>query len=142
MYSNIKKIMTGSITIPLDSDNEELLYFIGLLQNLIAINTQKELVWTNRKIKHKKTVEEIIKEIEDDIQDEIHSITNSNIEIQNLEIKRAELGKKHPKIIKNLNEEVKTKEVKTKEVKAKKVRNVKKKKDEIDLELEFLEEEL
>lgn len=136
--------MTGSITIPLDSDNEELLYFIGLLQNLIAINTQKELVWTNRnkQIKHKKTVEEIIKEIDDDIQDEIHSITNSNIEIQNLEIKRAELGKKHPKIIKNLNEEVKTKEVKTKEVKAKKVRNVKKKKDEIDLELEFLEEEL
>lgn len=129
--------MTGSITIPLDSDNEELLYFIGLLQNLIAINTEKELVWTNRnkQIKRKKTVEEIIKEIEDDIQDEIHSITNSNIEIQNLEIKRAELEKKHPKIIKNLNEEVKTKEVK-----AKKVRNAKKKKDEIDLE--FLEEEL
>ena len=87
--------MTASLTIGLDCDNEELQFYITLLQGLIEKNNIKEAQWKNhvRDRKKKKTIEEIIEEIEEDIGMERNNIIDSNIEIENLELKRSELEK-------------------------------------------------
>ena len=93
--SVIKIIMTATITIGLDADNKELLFYISFLQAIIDKNIKQEEAWKNRtrEKKKKKTVDEVVEEIELDIQIERHNIEDANIEIENLELKRSELEK-------------------------------------------------
>jgi len=85
----------STITVRLDGDNEELLLAVKIIQSIIDKNDAEKKQWeTERKTrKKKKTVDELIQEIEDEIRFERDTITDSNIEIENLELKRAELEK-------------------------------------------------
>lgn len=87
--------MTGTITIGLHSDNEELEFYISILQILIDKNIKQEEEWKNkvREQRKKKTVEEIIEEIQNEIKMELDNIQDANIEIENLELKRFEVEK-------------------------------------------------
>jgi hypothetical protein len=93
MFIGNKRMST--ITVRLDGDNEELILAVKIIQSIIDKNDAEKKQWeTERKTrKKKKTVDELIQEIEEDIKYEMDSITDSNIEIQNLELKRAELEK-------------------------------------------------
>jgi len=77
------------------TDIEELRDVQTLIQFQIDKLHKAEEEWKNeRKLKKKKkTVEQIIEEINEDIQYETDSIIDSNIEIQNLELKRQEVEK-------------------------------------------------
>jgi ATP phosphoribosyltransferase len=77
------------------TDVAEMKSAIIILQLLINKSEEEERLWTTQRKqkKKKKTVDELIKEIEEDIEYENHSICDSNIEIENLELKRAELEK-------------------------------------------------
>jgi len=94
-------IMTASLTIGLDCDNEELEFYISILQGLVEKNNIKEAEWKNRRReqKKKKTVEEIIEEIEEDLTTERTNIIDANVEIENLELKRSEVEKLESKIV-------------------------------------------
>jgi Ser-tRNA(Ala) deacylase AlaX len=76
-------------------DVAEMKSAIIILQLLINKSEEEERLWTTQRKqkKKKKTVDELIKEIEEDILYENNSICDSNIEIGNLELKRAELEK-------------------------------------------------
>jgi len=93
MFIGNKQMST--ITVRLDGDNEELILAVKIIQSIIDKNDAEKKQWeTERKTrKKKKTVDELIQEIEEEIKYEMDSITDSNIEIQNLELKRAELEK-------------------------------------------------
>jgi len=93
MFIGNKRMST--ITVRLDGDNEELILAVKIIQSIIDKNDTEKKQWeTERKTrKKKKTVDELIQEIEEEIKYEMDSITDSNIEIQNLELKRAELEK-------------------------------------------------
>jgi len=93
MFIGNKQMST--ITVRLDGDNEELLLAVKIIQSIIDKNDAEKKQWeTERKTRRKKkTVDELIQEIEEEIKYELDSITDSNIEIQNLELKRAELEK-------------------------------------------------
>lgn len=79
------------------TDKDEMKSAIIILQLLINKLEEEEKLWEIerklRKNKKKKTVEELIQEIEEDILYENSCIVDSNIEIQNLELKRVELEK-------------------------------------------------
>lgn len=85
--------MSASITIDLNSDNDELLFYINILQTVIDKNNKDKERWDNerRERRKKKTKEEILKEIDDELEMEKINIQDSNTEISNLELKRKEL---------------------------------------------------
>ncbi len=91
--SLINKMST--LTVRLDGDDEDLKFAIKIIQSMIDKNEAEKKQWeVERKTRRKKkTVDELIQEIEEEIKYEMDSITDSNIEIQNLELKRAELEK-------------------------------------------------
>lgn len=90
--------MTASLTIELDCDNEELQFYINILQGLVEKNNIQEAQWKNKR-KKKKTVDEIIEEIEDNLMTERTNIIDANVEIENLELKRSEVEKLESKKI-------------------------------------------
>lgn len=104
-----------TITIELsNADNEELLHVVSILNGVIESNNKKEEEWKNtRNRKKKKTVDELIQEIDEEIDMERNSIIDSNIEIENLENKRKELEKLEenptPAVIKKIVKPVKKK---------------------------------
>lgn len=120
-----------SLTIDLESDNADLLFYIGIIQSVIKQNQDKDIAWAlERKQKRKKkTVEEIITEIEEDIKMEMDNITDANIEIQNLELKRSEVEKLEPKIPVDYDALIQ---------KVKKIKIVKKKKEKVSIDTEPL----
>jgi hypothetical protein len=85
--------MTPSISIPIDSENEDLDFYIELLKYIKNHNDEKERIWKEnfKKKKKKKTLVEILQEIEDEIQEELERIDDSNIEIENLKLKKQEI---------------------------------------------------
>lgn len=85
----------STITVRLDGDDEELILAIKIIQSIVDKNEAERQKWQQeRKEKRKKkTVDELIAEIEEDIKCERDSIIDSNIEIENLELKRVELEK-------------------------------------------------
>jgi hypothetical protein len=85
----------STLTVRLDGDDEDLKFAIKIIQSMIDKNEAEKKQWeVERKTRRKKkTVDELIQEIEEEIKYEMDSITDSNIEIQNLELKRAELEK-------------------------------------------------
>lgn len=85
----------STITVRLDGDDEELILAVKIIQSIIDKNEADRIKYQQeRKEKRKKkTVDELIAEIEDEIKYERDSIVDSNIEIENLELKRAELEK-------------------------------------------------
>jgi len=93
MFIGNKRMST--ITVRLDGDNEELILAVKIIQSIIDKNDAEKEQWEIQKKQRrkKKTVDELIEEIEEDIKYEMNSITDSNIEIQNLEMKRTELEK-------------------------------------------------
>lgn len=93
MFIGNKKMST--ITVRLDGDDEELKFAIKIIQSIIDKNEADKKQWEveKKQRRKKKTVDELIQEIEEDIKCEMDTITDSNIEIQNLELKRAELEK-------------------------------------------------
>ena len=93
MFIGNKRMST--ITVRLDGDDEELILAIKIIQSIIDKNEAERIKYQQeRKEKRKKkTVDELIEEIEDEIKYERDSIIDSNIEIENLELKRAELEK-------------------------------------------------
>lgn len=120
-----------SLTIDLESDNADLLFYIGIIQSVIKQNQDKDIAWAlERKQKRKKkTVEEIITEIEEDIDMERDNITDANIEIQNLELKRSEVEKLEPKNPVDYDALIQ---------KVKKIKIVKKKKEKVSIDTEPL----
>jgi hypothetical protein len=93
MFIGNKRMST--ITVRLDGDDEELILAVKIIQSIIDKNEADKIKYQQeRKEKRKKkTVDELIEEIEDEIRFERDTITDSNIEIENLELKRAELEK-------------------------------------------------
>jgi len=93
MFIGNKRMST--ITVRLDGDNEELILAVKIIQSIIDKNDAEKEQWEIQKKQRrkKKTVDELIEEIEEDIKYEMNNITDSNIEIQNLEMKRTELEK-------------------------------------------------
>lgn len=85
----------STITVRLDGDDEELILAVKIIQSIIDKNEAERIKYQQeRKEKRKKkTVEELFEEIEDEIKYERDSIIDSNIEIENLELKRNELEK-------------------------------------------------
>jgi len=85
----------STITVRLDGDDEELILAIKIIQSIIDKNEAERQKWQQEKKERrkKKTVDELIEEIENDIKYERDSIVDSNIEIENLELKRVELEK-------------------------------------------------
>jgi len=85
----------STITVRLDGDNDELMFALKIIQSIIDKNDAEKKQWESerKQRRKKKTVDELIQEIEDDIKCEMDTITDSNIEIENLEMKRAELEK-------------------------------------------------
>ena len=106
----------STITVRLDGDNEELILAIKIIQSIIDKNDAEKKQWESerKQRKKKKTIDEVIQEIEEEIKYERDSITDSNIEIENLELKRAELEKhdkqgEHTDVIKKAVKAIKTK---------------------------------
>jgi len=93
MFIGNKRMST--ITVRLDGDDEELILAIKIIQSIIDKNEAERQKWQQEKKERrkKKTVDELIEEIENDIKYERDSIVDSNIEIENLELKRVELEK-------------------------------------------------
>jgi hypothetical protein len=117
MFIGNKRMST--ITVRLDGDNEELIFAVKIIQSIIDKNDTEKKQWEieRKQRKKKKTVDEVIQEIEDDIKYERDSIVDSNIEIENLELKRAELEKyekqtEHTDVIRKAVKAIKTKRVK------------------------------
>jgi len=92
------KIMS-SLTVNLN-DVDELKLSLTIIQTQIDKSEAETKQWEieRKQRKKKKTVEQIIEEIEEDIKYERDSIIDSNIEIENLELKREEL-EKHEKLL-------------------------------------------
>ena len=92
------KIMS-SLTVNLN-DIDELKLALTIIQTQIDKSEAETKQWEieRKQRKKKKTVEQIIQEIEEDIKYERDSIIDSNIEIENLELKREEL-EKHEKLL-------------------------------------------
>ena len=92
------KIMS-SLTVNLN-DIDELKLALTIIQTQIDKSEAETKQWEieRKQRKKKKTVEQIIEEIEEDIKYERDSIIDSNIEIENLELKREEL-EKHEKLL-------------------------------------------
>jgi sulfur relay (sulfurtransferase) DsrC/TusE family protein len=88
----------SSLTVNL-SDIDELKLALTIIQTQIDKSEAETKQWEieRKQRKKKKTVEQIIEEIEEDIKYERDSIIDSNIEIENLELKREEL-EKHEKL--------------------------------------------
>ena len=109
MFLRNKRMST--ITVNLDGDNEELIFAIKIIQSTIDKNDAQKKQWENQKNhrRKKKTIDELIQEIEEEIKYENDSIVDSNIEIQNLELKRAELEKRETDVIKKAVKAIKTK---------------------------------
>ncbi len=72
--------MSASITSDLNSDNDELLFYINILQTVIDKNNKDKERWDNerRERRKKKTKEEILKEIDDEL--EMESMSDPNPE--------------------------------------------------------------
>ena len=89
----------SSLTVNL-SDIDELKLALTIIQTQIDKSEAETKQWEieRKQRKKKKTVEQIIEEIEEDIKYERDSIIDSNIEIENLELKREEL-EKHEKLL-------------------------------------------
>ena len=109
MFRRNKRMST--ITINLDGDNEQLMFAIKIIQSIIDKNDEQRKQWESRKNnrRKKKTIDELIQEIEKEIKYENDSIIDSNVEIQNLELKRAELEKRETDVIKKAVKAIKTK---------------------------------
>ena len=92
------KIMS-SLTVNLN-DVDELKLSLTIIQTQIDKSEAETKQWEieRKQRKKKKTVDELIQEIEEDIKYERDSIIDSNIEIENLELKREEL-EKHEKLL-------------------------------------------
>lgn len=82
------------------SDLSEMKAAVTILQNLIHNEEEEDRLYEikRKEKKKKKTVEQLIEEIEEDLKYERDSIIDSNIEIENLELKRTEL-EKHDKTL-------------------------------------------
>lgn len=89
----------SSLTVNLN-DVDELKLSLTIIQTQIDKSEAETKQWEieRKQRKKKKTVEQIIEEIEEDIKYERDSIIDSNIEIENLELKREEL-EKHEKLL-------------------------------------------
>lgn len=97
MSLNIK--IMSSLTVNL-SDIDELKLALTIIQTQIDKSEAETKQWEieRKQRKKKKTVDELIQEIEEEIKYERDSIIDSNIEIENLELKREEL-EKHEKLL-------------------------------------------
>ena len=113
MFRRNKRMST--ITINLDGDNEQLMFAIKIIQSIIDKNDEQRKQWESRKNnrRKKKTIDELIQEIEKEIKYENDSIIDSNVEIQNLELKRAELEKRESDPIKKAVKTKREKKLKT-----------------------------
>jgi hypothetical protein len=89
----------SSLTVNLN-DIDELKLALTIIQTQIDKSEAETKQWEieRKQRKKKKTVDELIQEIEEDIKYERDSIIDSNIEIENLELKREEL-EKHEKLL-------------------------------------------
>ena len=89
----------SSLTVNL-SDLDELKLALTIIQTQIDKSEAETKQWEieRKQRKKKKTVDELIQEIEEEIKYERDSIIDSNIEIENLELKRVEL-EKHEKLL-------------------------------------------
>lgn len=76
-------------------DLSEMKASVTILQSLIDKEEEEDRLYEikRKEKKKKKTVEQLIEEIEEDLKYERDSIIDSNIEIENLELKRTELEK-------------------------------------------------
>jgi len=85
----------SSLTVNL-SDLDELKLALTIIKTQIDKSESETKQWEMEKIqrKKKKTVEQIIEEIDEDIKYETDSIVDSNIQIENMELKKEELGKR------------------------------------------------
>ena len=100
MNKDLKKMFLrnkqmSSIKIKLDDDNEELILAVKIIQSIIDKNDAQNKQWELKRNqrKKKKTIDELIQEIREEIKYQNDSIIDSNVEIQNLELKKAELEK-------------------------------------------------
>ena len=95
----IRNKIMSSLTVNL-SDLDELKLALTIIQTQIDKSEAETKQWEieRKQRKKKKTVDELIQEIEEEIKYERDSIIDSNIEIENLELKRVEL-EKHEKLI-------------------------------------------
>ena len=116
MNKDLKKMFLrnkqmSSIKIKLDDDNEELILAVKIIQSIIDKNDAQNKQWELKRNqrKKKKTIDELIQEIREEIKYQNDSIIDSNVEIQNLELKRAELEKRETDVIKKAVKAIKTK---------------------------------
>jgi hypothetical protein len=95
----IRNKIMSSLTVNL-SDLDELKLALTIIQTQIDKSEAETKQWEieRKQRKKKKTVDELIQEIEEEIKYERDSIIDSNIEIENLELKRVEL-EKHEKLL-------------------------------------------
>lgn len=128
----------STITVRLDGDDEELIFAVKIIQSIIDKNEADRIKYQQeRKEKRKKkTVDELIEEIEDEIKYERDSIVDSNIEIENLELKRAELEKYDDK-----REVIKKAVIAIKKKREKKVKTTTELIPEKDIQLQLVEED-
>lgn len=82
----------SSITISLDACIEDMEKVVLFLNGLIEKQKLEEEEWKNKRTK-KKTVQEVLEEIKEDIEINTNDINNAKVEIENLELKRTELLK-------------------------------------------------
>jgi hypothetical protein len=129
----------STITVRLDGDDEELIFAVKIIQSIIDKNVAERIQYQQeRKEKRKKkTVDELIAEIEDEIKYERDSIVDSNIEIENLELKRAELEKYD-----NKQELIKKAVIAIKKKREKKVKTTTELIPEKDIQLQLVEEDV